>query len=334
MAGEEANTALSAQEIQLIDDKITEINFLKMKISAMEKENNVRACKSSGIIDLTPEINRLNNELEILKQELIDLGVETSAEKILEHIGFNEETTATAASTYSTWHPVELVALFEDAYDMWSYTDLGANASQRQYHIVFSHKDSMDPYLTHRAKRTITDSFNAGSIGAQNWINNLITIYAEKIIGEGLSSVCHLLTWLPWELFLDSQPTPNIISSSGEALIASITTATVIKFVYVYDQENDTWTYALSTSKELYSYTFTSSIYVNGVPKHYSSDQNDLVVLGDFDNAEADAYEAFNNNTTVNTCLSELTLEYDGMDVISLDLYRPSTVSDMIYFTK
>lgn len=122
------------------------------------------------------------------------MGGEISFEKIVQNIDMRDVLSALNSeyaiqSTHSSWHPSEIAEQFEDAYDIVAYVTFGENL-QQQYHIIFN-SSQKDPYLYRGMEYIkVCGAFSEGSTGARKWLNNVLEIYVEKLIGDGIGRIC------------------------------------------------------------------------------------------------------------------------------------------------
>lgn len=339
---------LSEAEAQQIEDKVAQINCLKMELIQLEKKSIDENCNISrisnaeeeGIITDADKVNEIEKQIDILKEDIVAMGGEISIEQIAQNIDMRDALSALNSeyaiqSTHSSWHPSEIAEQFEDAYDIVAYVTFGENL-QQQYHIIFSGKGK-DPYLskTIPGDRNIVLSkeFAEGSSAAQVWLDSLVKIYADKLIGTGLGLLHPIFNFLPWELLTTEKPSVRAISSdsnSSTKIVSPCVNASV-KFVYVYNDVSDTWSYVLSTSRIFVTYSVNFNVYVNGTHYNSSKDYNNIMVSGDYDNAKEDASQAFSTNRTMNTCINRWAINYRNTDVFEFDLHTPNNIGGMFY---
>lgn len=117
----------------------------------------------------------------------------------------------------------------------------------------------------------------------------------------------------------------NALSISDLGVTASI------KFVYVYDQVNETWRYTLSTSRLFETYTMTNIVYMNGRQYNEPVAYNNNLIAGDYDSAKTDATFAFNSNITKNSCIDKYVISYEGTNKAEIDLHTPNNIAGMFY---
>ena len=271
------------------------------------------------------QLEEIQNKMDIVETELLSLGAEKpSKEKMKELL------IASSGEQGNTinWHPEELIDDFDHMYDIWGYTNKYGDLDT--YHLMFQY-DGNDPYLHKNVTKVIYDSISPGSQAAQYWVDETIKIYAQKLIGTGLGLANPLVNWLPWELLFTSPPSPNEISSSGDATVMTLNSVTAVKFVFVYDSQFDEWVHSLSTNRVNYSYTVTEAVVRNGIPYNDSEDFNGLYVFGNFNSANADAGEAFEDGDFVNTGMYKLGVYSDSksQDEINISLHCPDLVIHM-----
>ena len=167
--------------------------------------------------------------------------------------------------------------------------------------------------------------------GLEVCVNILWDRLKEELEGyEYIYNAIKVAEYSPSSLFKMNAGFEKILSE-GDALVCTVSTASTIKFVYVYDEEADEWQYVLTTSYAHCSITHTVCVFIDGEPLHDSVDYNDVMVYGDYNDAIEDASYAFSEGETMNTCLESLDVYYDDDKVFELGLFTPSSVAAMVY---
>ncbi len=310
---------VTAEEAEMIEQKISEKNMIRHEISMLERNIELYA------EDKNVKISALKEKEDELDKEIESLGAETPSEELLIKLLAESDDYANARSS---WHPSEVIDKFSEAYDVRGYVTFGDDL-EMQYHVLFSHNGN-DPYLCKKIERTLEESF-ASEMEFEEKAKNLINIYFAKLIGGVIESKFKVLQFLPWELMLEKEPDLYRVLKNSDVLECIASVYTVIKFVYVYDTENDTWNFALSTNRIDYAYTLITPVYNNGKVEHISIKEDGMVANGEMGNSVDDASEAFSRDTTMNTCMDAFALEYGGDIIFSIDIYTPNTIASMLY---
>jgi hypothetical protein len=312
---------LSNESANLIELKLEELSELKLK-KELEELNTT---------DNKKTILNLEKEIKKIKKELQSLGAEKPSKKFLTKLLEAEKKKMDKEfGILSDWHPSDIIDTFDGAYDVWGYST--TYSGYQLYHLIFEYNGN-DPYLAKSDTEKIYDAFSQGSSDAYYWLEETIKVYAEKLVGGGLGLLNPLTQFVPWELLFSSKPSSNEISSTGDALVATLSSLTTQKFVYVYDTLNSEWAYALSTNRVNYAYTFTEIIYKDGSCYHDNESQSNQNVYGDYYSASSDAVDYFESYTYGKTCIDKLAAYSDSnsSDEINMSIFTPTFVAHMTY---
>lgn len=304
--------------ISFFSDKIQAFNNLKS-----QESENLRVSTIEQIYDEISFIQLDENISEIKKREKISalhkqlssLGVkDMDASEFIELAGDSNSITPYA---FDSAPGPDIINQLNNSYSIKSY--ITTSYGKRQNHVVFKSKSS-DPYLAKNKTVTVFDSFNKGS-GARSWINELIKIYAEKVVGS-----IPIVQWIPYEMLGISKPQENQLSSTGDSLLVTLSTNSTQKFVFV--ESGGRWHYSLSVNKVSISVHTQAILNINGnvrdlyKQKYYSA-------VGDYNNAE---YLANNNiGRGLNRCIYSIKVHSKsrGGNVISQSIHNPNNYTDM-----
>ena len=344
----EVGEVVTAAESELIEDKLEEVGALKLEIAKLKEQIEYTPAKSySRINEINEEITAKEGEIDRLRQEIEELGAETSVEKVFSELGISSgssevDSMNNGISMCSSFTPSDIVDTFDEAYDMTgmrkiTYVD---GKMQLQYHVIFQTKECKDPYLTLRGYDVLLlDEIDKGSEEAKKLLEATLEVCAN-ILWDRLKEELEDYEYI-YKAMTVAEYTPSSlfevdagfekISSVGESLTCTVASASTIKFVYVYNEDADEWEYALTTSYAHCSITHTISVFIDGEPLNKSVDYNDVMVYGNYNDAIEDAGYAFSKGETMNTCLESLDVYYDGDKVFELGLFTPSSVSAMVY---
>lgn len=242
----------------------------------------------------------------------------------------NQMAASNGVSTNSSdWHPEDLIEQFDEMYDVWGYST--TYNGRLQYHLIFQHEGN-DPYLAKLTTKHVYNDFSAGSSTAEKWVDEILKVYAEKSTGAYLGLLNPVLNWLPWELLFDSKPSANDISSSTSATVFTLATNTTVKFVYIYDTNNEDWWFALSTNYVYWSWEVSEYVFKNGHSYQDEDSGSNIALYGDYYSASSDADEAFTNGHSRKTTIYKQALwsESFDRDEIVHNIHSPTFVAHMM----
>lgn len=325
------NRIVSEYQIKEIEDTIKNIGFNKLQLYHIK--NSYNNTTENNEINSISKATKLQNEIRLNEERLLELGAERTSAALLEHFIF--QTTDTKPENnillqLNSWDPSVIISQFMDAYDIWGYTMdyLGYT----QYHIIFQSNGS-DPYLYHNQRYTAYGKFEAGSSEAYKWVNDIISIYAEKLVGGGIEKLHPMLIFLPYELLFSVKPSPTEVKSQGIATFLNQSLLITQKFVYTYNTSTNQWDYSLSTNRVQNLVDITSEVIKNGTlyrEPTYFNDMSD----GDYYNAGRDAYTAFLGKNSINTCQNMIVVHSSSKfsNIKHFYLITPNGPGHMVYF--
>jgi len=207
--------------------------------------------------------------------------------------------------------------------------DSEISKKQKQIHLIFT-SIGQDRNLHRSTSKKIYDSFEANSNECKKFINDLIKVYAAKVVNVIIGD--SIINLAPWELLFNDKPQANQISSNGDALYATLNTVSVQKFVFVYDTSKDNWVYCLSTNKVSCSLSVTAALCIDGRAVNQSKDYGPTWIYGDWNNASKDADFGYNNGIEMQTCISEVCVESTSKNTVEVVNYihTPKYVAHML----
>ena len=327
--GLDVGKVVSAEDAEMIESKMSEKNLLQHRIYILQEENIDTSTNDNAL-----QISELEAKVEALDKEIEALGAVTPSEELLEKFILSDCGTVSSKAR-SIWHPSEVIDKFEDMYDISGYVTYDEDM-RMQYHVIFEY-NKKDPYLFKEVNGALEQG--APTISEfENIVRKTLNIYAGKFMGSILESTIPVAQFIPWEILLEEKPNLYNVLSGSEILKCEASIYTIIKFVYVYDEDKDMWKCTLSTNKVSYAYTLISPVYENGVASQIRVCKDGLVAQGQMGSAIEDAAWAFDTNITLNTCMDTFAIEYAGDnsnfegEFFSVDLHTPNNISGMIYF--
>lgn len=303
------------------------------EIERLAEENNT--LRETIQNEDSPILSRQNNQeflnkIENNKEKMESLGASTPSDELLIDL-IKAEIKQSGIQVASDWDPSQIVSDFKGMYDM-SASYSTTYGGKTQYHVVFQHNGN-DSHLKNIQSEKFYNGISAGSAEARNWVNEVIKIYAEKLVGEGLGLLHPALSLIPYELLgIAVKPNSQKITSTRDATIVSLNTTSIQKFVYVYNSSSRDWFFALSTNKISYSTTVSQLLTVSGKSYNKSNDYNYRWEYGDYNKAASDADSAYNSGYSKKTCVNKVAgySTSKGKDVVIANIFTPTYVSHMI----
>ena len=166
-----------------------EIESLLVKNSSLKASLSCEGVSRAGISEIQSEIDSNN-------KRIAELGASAPSDELLEELilaSIPDE----VSLMRDGWHPSDLIEDMSLMYDM-SASYATTYDGRAQYHLVLMNKNK-DPYLRRKSTDYIYDSISEGSAEARNWIQEIVKIYAEKLIGAGLGLVNPLFSFIPYD---------------------------------------------------------------------------------------------------------------------------------------
>lgn len=322
-------------EIQELESQLTKLNNEILSLTSQNeyvaKNFTTMSNQKELVSSNETQIIRINSELEAINAQLTELGVEEpSNEFLLELLKTSPEVfddqldklqlNYQASSIYDEME--DIINTWKYMYNVsgYSYTHSG----KTQYHLTFMYKGS-DPYLSKNTTKVIHSAFSSGSSQAAFWVNEIISIYVDKIVGASLKK----LDWVPWELLFSQKPT-NAISSSGNSAVGTLTTLTTVKFVFIYNTSSQYWFYALSTNyvnvvADVSAYVIQNNKILRDATSY------DFTDYGDYNMSYWLADAAYNRGYPDKNAVTKVRLSSKSFnnDQIVINIHNPSGVGQM-----
>ncbi|MCM3634719.1 hypothetical protein [Paenibacillus camelliae] len=332
LSGLKPVSTAAVKQIEQLETEIMKLNNEKLILEKKNEyisKNYATATNKKSLLDSShARMSQIDAEMQSIDTQLAKLGVEKpSKELLLEFLKSNPEAFEDKLQLdYST---SSIYDEMEDIIDTWNYmynvTGYATTYSGKtQYHLTFMYKGN-DPYLSKNQTKTVYSQFSSGSTQATYWINEVLSIYVDKLIGASLKK----FDLLPWELLFSSKPT-NSISSTGDATVAHLQTLTTVKFVFVYNTSSEYWFFALSTNYVNVAYNVDAYIIRNNQIYNDGTDGN-LTEYGDYNNSLSLANSAYNNGYADKRTLTKVKLKSKSMgnDQITINLHNPTFIAHM-----
>ena len=261
------------------------------------------------------EIASIKEEIADVETQLASLGVERPSDDKLAEIMYNNDDTPATRS-----HPSSLISTFKAVYDVWGFES--TYNGKKFYSVVFETKGK-DPYLQKAKTTVLYDQILAGSAEAGKWVDELISILVDEAIGS-----VPVLKYLPYTELFTYKPSPNSVSSYGDATVVILHTVSVQKFTYKY--QSSQWVLGSSTNKVSYDLTVTQLIRVNGAAKNVSKDFGTKWENGDFGRAIPLA-DSQSGSLPINNCISRVKANSrsKNSNFIDLSIHTPNWPQDM-----
>lgn len=298
--------------ISFFSDKIQAFNNLKSQESENLRVSTIEQIYDEiSFIQLDENISEIKKREKIsaLHEQLSSLGVKKMNASELVNLTSNENIITPYA--FDVAPGPDIIRQLNNSYYISSYITSYGNL--RQNHVIFEHKS--DPYLMLHSE---TAQF--GSTNNINWLQKIISIYAEKAIGS-----IPVVQWLPYELLGVSST--QKITGSGNGLFLKLSTRSVQKFVFV--EKNNRWHYSLSVNKVAAVVNIDKIVSVRGSGISSTHDTKHYTIYGDYKNA---SYLAHTNiGLGINKCISSVKIDsqYKGGIVISNRIHNPNSYLDM-----
>lgn len=299
--------------ISFFSDKIQAFNNLKSQESENLRVSTIEQIYDEiSFIQLDKNLseNKKKEKISALHEQLSSLGVkDMNASEFIKLAGDVNNITPYA---FDVAPGPDIIRQLNKSYYIKSYITNYGNL--RQNHVTFENK-SADPYLMTHSQTT-----QFGSTNNINWIQKIISIYAEKAIGS-----IPVVQWLPYELLGISSTSK--ITGSGNALSLQLSTNSIQKFVFV--EKNNRWHYSLSVNKVVAEVFMRKVVSVRGGGIDSTNDTKRYTIYGDYKNA---SYLAHTNiGLGINKCISSVKIysQYKGGVVISNKIHNPNSYLDM-----
>ncbi len=311
------NVRIMPSSLNIISPEAAEeIERLLVKNSDLEAMLSNESVSRSSTLEIQREIDNNNKRIE-------ELGVSSPSNALLEDL-IHSSMPDDALLLRDGWHPSELVEEMSCMYDL-SASYATTHEGRAQYHLNVKHKGE-DPYLHVVKTDHFYDGIPKGSTEAHNWAHEIIEIYAQRLASYAINKLSPVLSVLPYEVLgIAQQPNDSAIYSSQDATVVTLNTTSTQKFVFVYDDYNSGWYYALSTNRVSCSITVTQALSINGRSYNNSKDYNNINEFNEFFNAAADANRAYELGTQFNTCISEISgySTSKDKDMVSCKIFTP-----------
>lgn len=317
---------VTAEEAKIIDDKIAEISALEMQQLQLEAQVKYVAAKSYSRIDEVEEkISYIDDEINMITQDLYDLGAEKPSESMIDKLINNQNENVSNAARYAG-QPSDFVTALEDKYNALGYYTTGTDGRQ-QYHIILRY--GSDPEFCQSGAVVFLREYKTGSTLAKQFLNMCVDMIVNKMLEE-----IPLVSVVPWEYLFESQPGSQVISCPGQdSVFGDYGIVTNMKFVAVYNDSGN-WDFVLSTNRILATYTLRAAVMANN--NSYVKTETILTATGEeiagrFHYSSKDATDAFESGEFVNTCMTEwiwrTRVVENGNTIIKniVELYLPSS---------
>lgn len=280
----------SSEYDSLFDEYVLDLSDIEFQMYYLSQDN------TNGVNDEKIEI--LQNRKNEIHQLMGNYDYDTMDDEALKNVLLNADYSNSEISRSTSMSDLnELVNNLKSNYNVVgrsaSYND--GNKQYSLYVIVASCKVGntiSEEVLTKTNTKQFYGRVVANSTAAQNFVSEIIQCYLAK----GLSSILEVIpyiNYLPYEVFFSSKPSPNQISSSGNALVCTLSTNTTVAFTYVFDETKNTWVYCSACNHISAAFTETVALFDNNGGVTHKSKTNTEHLDGNYNTLRENAVTAF-----------------------------------------
>lgn len=310
-------TVVSQEEATEIEQLIAINNNLNLEL---EKASKTRA-----------DTSKITREIEMNNQKIADLGAHAPSDELLEKLVIASMSQSDIMPC-ALWHPSDIVEGLKSMYDL-SHSYSTIYNGKQQYHLIFRHNGN-DLKLSRVKTDHFYDKIDINSKDAYDYLTDVISFVFEYTVSSLITEVYPSWVMIPAKMIgvVAASPEETSITSSGNALVVTANTAAIQKFVFIYDEANDDWFYALSTNMVTYALSFTQAVTVDGRAINYTNTYTNMTMNGAYYSALADSDSAFDAGLPRFTCIYELAGYSDAKNkkMMNVKIHSPKYVIDMV----